>query len=124
MNAQKQISIVDAFNECINNQDIKGLSALMAENHCFIDRDGEAYGPKTSMVAGWKQFFKDFPDYRNTFEKVEVRDNLVAVRGYAYWTEDEPYDPVIWTGTIEDGLISEWRIYADTPENRKEFNLV
>ena len=28
------------FNEYINNQDIEGLSSLMAENHIFIDRHG------------------------------------------------------------------------------------
>ncbi len=123
MNSQKLISIVHAFNDCINKQDIKGLSALMAENHCFIDRDGEAFGPKVALVAGWKQFFKDFPKYRNTFEKLEVTDNLVAVRGYAYWNEEEPFDPVIWTGTIEDELISEWRVLEDSPKNRKKYNL-
>ena len=123
MSSQKLISIVHAFNDCINKQDIQGLSGLMADNHCFIDRDGQAYGPKASMVAGWKQFFKEFPHYRNTFEKVEALENLVAVRGHAYWTEDEPYDPVIWTGTIEGDLISEWRVYDDTPENRDVFKL-
>ena len=124
MSSQKMISIVNAFNDCINKQDITGLSKLMAEDHCFIDRDGESFGPKVALVAGWKQFFRDFPRYRNTFEKLAVADNLVAVRGYAYWNEEEPHDPVIWTGTIAGDLISEWRVLDDTPENRKRFKLV
>jgi hypothetical protein len=34
------ISIVETFNNCINNKDIDGLAALMSKEHTFIDRDG------------------------------------------------------------------------------------
>ena len=123
MNSQHLISIVVAFNSYINNQDIIGLSSLMTENHTFIDRAGESHGPKSYMIKGWKDFFKMFPEYRNTFEKIEVIDNLVSVLGFAYWSEEMQHDPVIWTAIIEDNLISEWRVYEDTPENRNRFNL-
>ena len=96
----------------------------MSENHTFIDRDGGSHGPKTYMVSGWRDFFKMFPAYRNTFEKIVVTEDLVSVLGFAYWSEDESYDPVIWTAVFEDNLISEWRVYEDSPENRKEFNLL
>lgn len=124
MSSQELKSIVVAFNDYINNQDIVGLSSLMTENHTFIDRDGESHGPKSFMINGWKEFFIMFPKYRNTFEKIEVIDNLVSVRGFAYWSEKEQYDPVIWTAIIEDNLISEWRVYEDSPENRNKFNLL
>ena len=117
------ISIVLAFNHCINTRDINGLSDLMAENHTFIDRDGTSYGPKSYMVAGWEQFFDMFPSYKNTFSKIIAAGNRVCALGFAYWTEDEPYDPVIWTATIENDLIAEWRIYEDSFENRKKFDL-
>lgn len=124
MTSQNPISIVQTFNNCINNQDIDGLSDLMTENHTFIDRDGTSHGPKSHMVEGWKDFFKMFPMYRNTFNKIEAIDNLVSVLGFAYWSEKEPYDPVIWTAIIENNLIIEWRIYEDSTENRKKFNLL
>jgi hypothetical protein len=76
------------------------------------------------MVENWKQFFKMFPEYRNTFERVQSKDDLVVMRGYAYWSEKQPYDPAIWTAIIIDDLVRDWRIYADTPENRKKLNLV
>ena len=116
------ISIVQAFNNCINNQDIGGLAALMSKDHTFIDRDGSSHGPKSHMVEGWKQFFEIFPLYKNTFTEIKVAENRVFVLGYAYWSEKEPYDPVIWTARIEDNLIAEWRVYEDSDENRKEFN--
>jgi hypothetical protein len=75
------------------------------------------------MVEGWKQFFEMFPGYKNTFSKIKGAGNRVYVLGFAYWTEEEPYDPVIWAATIENNLIAEWRIHEDSIENRKKFDL-
>ncbi len=93
----------------------------MTENHRFIDRDGVSHGPKSFMVDGWKDFFKMFPYYKNTFIEIYSRDNQVFVLGFAYWSGKEPYDPVIWTAVIENNLVDEWRVYVDTPANRKKF---
>jgi ketosteroid isomerase-like protein len=111
------------FNECINNRDLEGLACLMTEDHTFIDRDGKVDEPKEKMVKGWKEFFEMFPLYRNTFVRVESKGDVVVVLGYAYWSEKQPYDPVIWTATIVNDLVREWRIYADTKENRAKFNI-
>lgn len=124
MNAKDPKLIALQFNEFINNQDLAGLASLMTDDHAFIDRDGKAHGPKQVMLDGWKDFFKMFPGYRNTFIRVESRDNLVVVLGYAYWSEQQAYDPVIWTATIVSDLVREWRVYADTETNRRVFNLI
>jgi ketosteroid isomerase-like protein len=115
-------AIVQAFNDCINNQDIDRLAALMSEDHTFIERDGSSHGLKSYMVEGWKQFFEMFPLYRNTFNQVKAEGNRVFVLGFAYWSENKPYDPVIWTARIDNNLVTEWRIYVDSPENRQMFN--
>ncbi|MCK4251748.1 nuclear transport factor 2 family protein [candidate division WOR-3 bacterium] len=112
------------FNECINNQDIKGLSDLMTEDHTFIDREGKIDKPKVHMIECWISFFKEFPDYKNTFTRVESQDNLVILIGYAYWSEKNKYDPAIWTATIKNDLVAEWKIYEDTEENRKKLNII
>lgn len=122
MSLNVPITIVKAFNDCIHNQDIDGLAALMSEDHTFIDRDGSSHGPKSHMTEGWKQFFEMFPLYKNTFTELKADENRVFVLGYAYWSEKEPYDPVIWTAKIENNLITEWRVYEDSDENRKRFN--
>jgi len=95
MISEDPIAIVQSFNNCINN-----------------------------MIEGWKGFFSMFPEYKNTFSKIEAIDNFVSVLGFAFWSEKEPNDPVIWTAIIDENLISEWRIYEDSPGNRKKFNLV
>jgi predicted SnoaL-like aldol condensation-catalyzing enzyme len=112
------------FNECIANRDLEGLAALMSEGHTFIDRTGTISQPKEYMVKAWKKFFASFPDYKNTFSRVESAGNTVSIVGYAFWSEEQPYDPVLWSARVEDDLIAEWRVYEDTPENRRLLNLV
>lgn len=124
MNSRDPKLIALQFNECINNQDMSGLTRLMTEDHAFIDRDGKTHQPRQVMVDGWRDFFKMFPEYRNTFTRVESSDNLVIILGYAYWSEKQTYDPAIWTASIVNDLVREWRVYADTGENRKHFNLM
>lgn len=111
------------FNEYINNHDIEGLSRLMTEDHTFIDRKGEVDKGKESMTKGWIEFFENFPYYKNTFNRVESRGNVVILFGYAYWSDKNKYDPAIWTARIENDLVAEWRIYEDTVENRKRFKI-
>ncbi len=111
------------FNDSIGNQDLDGLGRLMTEDHVFIDRDGNVSRPKDVMLKGWAQFFDMFPKYKNTFERVESRDNLVIILGFAYWSEENRHDPAIWTATILNDLVAEWHIYYDTQENRKKFGL-
>jgi ketosteroid isomerase-like protein len=112
------------FNEYINSQDIKGLSGLMTEDHTLIVREGDVVKGKESNTKGWIDFFNQFPDYKNVFNRVESRDNLVIIIGYAKWSKESTDDHVIWTAKIEDDLVAEWRIYEDTEENRRKFNIV
>jgi predicted SnoaL-like aldol condensation-catalyzing enzyme len=112
------------FNEYINRQDIDGLSSLMTEDHTFIDRKGEVDKGKETMIKGWIDFFKSFPDYKNTFERVESKGNLVVLYGFATWKKAADPDYAIWTAEIEDDLVAQWRIYEDTEENKRRFNLI
>jgi len=112
------------FNEHINNQDIKALSGLMTDSHTFIDREDEVTRGKEPMTKGWIEFFRSFPDYRNIFTRVESQDNLVILIGYATWSNGTQPDHGLWTARIENDLVAEWRIYADTEENRKRLNIV
>ena len=62
--------------------------------------------------------------FSNIFTRVESRDNLVILIGYALWSKDsKEEDHCIWTATIENDLLSKWQIYEDIEENRKKFNI-
>ena len=123
MNTKDPKLIALQFNEFINNQDIEGLSGLMTDDHTFIDRAGAVDKGKESMTKGWKEFFSSFPEYKNIFNRVESHGDLVTLIGHAYWSEENTYDPAIWTARIEDDLVAEWRIYEDTAENRKKLGI-
>jgi ketosteroid isomerase-like protein len=107
------------FNEYINKQDIESLANLMTEKHTFIDRDGFVVKPKEKMIKAWVKFFQLFPEYKNTFTRVESKDNLVILIGYAYWDEKNNHDSAIWTAKIENDLVAEWRIYPDTEKSKR-----
>lgn len=124
MNSKDPELVALQFNECISDQDLNGLALLMTDDHAFIDREGKVSRPKQTMIQGWKRFFEAFPKYRNTFNRIQSKDNLVAILGFAYWSEKQPYDPVIWTATIVNDLVQEWRVYDDTEANRRQFDLL
>ena len=123
-NIQNSKQVVLLFNENINKHDLDALAAMMTEDHTFVDRDGNITQPKSSTVRAWKEFFEMFPDYRNTFTRVEALNDRVAVLGYAYWSRENAHDPAIWTAAIAGGKVREWRIHHDTPENRVKFHLL
>ncbi len=79
---------------------------------------------KEANRKGWASFFEMFPDYRNTFDRVESKDDLVMIVGHAFWSDEQPFDPVIWEAKIENDRVARWRIYDDTEENRKELGIV
>jgi ketosteroid isomerase-like protein len=111
--------IVLDFNECINNQDIEKLSELMAPDYTFIDSSGEVTVGKDRNVKVWKDFFNLFPDYTNHFRTLESKGNEVLVIGYSTCSDDRLNGPAIWKVKVENDLVTEWRVYLDTPENRK-----
>ena len=123
LNVLNPEQIVLQFNEYITKHDVESLANLMTDNHRLTDRDGNIGEGKENMIAGWNIFFKMFPDYKNTFTEIKSDGELVIIKGYAYWSEENQHDDVIWTAKIENGLIAEWKIYYDTEENRKRFGI-
>jgi len=124
MSSKDPRSVALQFNEHINHHHVKGLSSLMTEDHRFIDRAWNVVQGKENMTRSWIDFFKLCPEYRNTFTRVEARGNLVILVGYATWKKGDEPDAAIWTATIENDLVAEWRIHEDTEENKKNFELV
>ncbi|MGD8455082.1 MAG: nuclear transport factor 2 family protein [Anaerolineales bacterium] len=115
--------IVLQFNQYINDRDISGLSTLMSEDYVFIDGSDDVHAGKEKLVEGWTEFFNSYPDYRNHFSLVESRDNLVLIIGHSTCSYDPLDGPALWTAKVENDLVSEWRVYLDTTENRKKLNL-
>lgn len=111
------------FNECINARDLAGLAALMTDDHAFVDRDGVRHEGRDRMREGWKTFFGAFPEYRNTFLRIQSAAERVVALGYAEWTAGGERDHVIWTATIRGDLVAEWCVLEDTDANRGRVGL-
>jgi hypothetical protein len=95
----------------------------MAHEYVFVPISGKKEIGKEKNIIGWKQFFETYPDYRNIFQRVEQHDNEVICIGYSICSEPALDGPAIWVAKIVNNLVTEWRIYEDTEENRKTLQI-
>ena len=87
-NSSHLMYVALAFNEKINQRDLEGLSALMTDDHTFIDNSGEVTAGKEEMTKGWRQFFDSYPDYQNIFTSLSIKDNVVVIIGHSTCSND------------------------------------
>jgi ketosteroid isomerase-like protein len=114
-----------AFNDAINRRDLVALGGLMADDHTFIDTEGNVLSGREDVLGAWRGFFGAFPDYRNVWTSLTVKgETLVAVGHSTCASEPELDGPAIWTARVRaaDG-VSLWRVCTDTPENRIQLGL-
>jgi uncharacterized protein (TIGR02246 family) len=112
------------FNEKINQRDLDGLVELMTDDHTFIDFLGEITTGKDVMKEGWRQFFTSYPDYRNVFTGVHVvREDFVVMSGHSTCSYKPLDGPALWSAKIREGRVSEWRVYKDTLQNRRNLRI-
>ena len=117
-----------AFAQAINQQDAEQIAALMTDDHVLIDGLGARIEGCSRVTEGWKSYFGMVPDYTITVEEAFERDAVVvmlgtgqgtyssdgAIRPENYWTT-----PAAWRARIRDGLVAEWRVYADNEPIRQ-----
>jgi ketosteroid isomerase-like protein len=109
------VEAVLAFFDAINRHDSDALAALMTEDHIFIDSLGASVRGGEKIPAGWRAYFAMCPDYRVSNEDIFHTGNIVAAFGYAGGTIREIgwKTPAAWRVVVLDGLIQEFRVYAD-----------
>jgi hypothetical protein len=83
------------------------------------------------MTAGWKEYFRMFPDYRLQIENILADKGLVAVFGSASGTyngkrglvpENRIEMPAAWRAVVVKGKVKQWQVYADWTEGSKIIN--
>lgn len=115
--------MVVRFNDSINGRDIDGLACLMSDDHIFIDMEGGVFAGKQNCLHAWRDFFSAFPDYRNVFVSLTLQGNVVTVVGHSMCSEPALAGPALWTATIRDGEVAEWRVFADSTEVREQLGV-
>jgi len=109
MDAFDVMMVALRFNEKINQRDLDGLVELMTDDHTFIDNSG---GVDKNMKEGWREFFERYPDYRNIFTSVTVKDDVVVMVGCSTCSNERRLNgPSMWTARTRGGRVSEWRVY-------------
>jgi len=112
----------------INRQSPAELYALMTEDHVFIDSLGNRVAGRDKVRAGWEGYFGMVPDYTVAIEETFVEGPLVLLFGTAQGTyskdgalrpENGWSTPAAWRAVVSDGLIAEWRVYADNEPIRQ-----
>ncbi len=81
--------VVAAFNDRINARDLDGLTALMTDDHTFVDDAGAAISGRQACAEAWAGFFAAFPDYRNVFETMTAEGETVRVTGHSVCAEPD-----------------------------------
>jgi len=121
-------SVAHAFLRAINRQDVDALVALMSPNHRFVDSLGNAVEGRENLRTGWAAYFGMVPDYAVAIEETYPSERAVVLLGVAQGTftrngtlrpENRWLTPVALRALIEDGLVAEWRVYADNEPIRK-----
>ena len=132
MSGREPVEVVLAFLEAINAADVEKLCALMTEDHVFVDGIGNRIQGKESMRKGWTGYFQWFPDYRVSHDEIFSHGEVVAAFGSAEGTyaakgklakENHWSAPAAWTAVVRNGLVAEWRVYADNQAARKIMGL-
>ena len=121
-------TIAQAFLRAINRQDVDRLAELMSPAHRFIDSLGKVVEDRDKMREGWAAYFRMVPDYSVAIEEYYPADPVVIMLGIASGTytsdgrlhpDNRWQTPVAIRALIEDGLVAEWRVYADNDPIRK-----
>lgn len=122
-------SVARAFVRAINRQDVDGLSDLMSPEHRFIDSLGNLVEGREKMHAAWAGYLRMVPDYSIVVDETFTDGPVVVMLGIARGTyaPDGVLKPVNRWETplairafVEEGLVVEWRAYADNEPMRQK----
>ncbi len=127
--SESVIGVAQAFVRVINRQDAAALAELMSPDHRFTDSLGNVLSGREKMRAAWAAYFRMVPDYSLAIEEFYESGPAVVMLGVAQGTysadgtlkdENRWNTPVALRAIVEDGLISEWQVYADNEPMREK----
>jgi ketosteroid isomerase-like protein len=126
--AREPLDVAMDFIKRINAGDVDAICELMTAEHIFQDALGERFIGREKMREGWSAYFKTVANYQIHAEEFFQTDERLAIFGTAsgvyagnggasgnkFWEV-----PAAWRAVIRDGLVAEWRVYADNQPLRK-----
>jgi ketosteroid isomerase-like protein len=128
MEANSPEAIAHAFVNAINRHAPEALFALMTPGHCMIDALGNRMEGRENLRPSWAGYFGMVPDYEVAIEETFSSGPAVVMLGVARGTftrdghlrpEKRWQTPLAVRAYVEEGLLAEWRIYADNEPMRR-----
>jgi len=116
------ISAAKEFVRAINRQNVDSLAELMTVDHRFTDSLGNTVEGRDAMRSGWAGYFGMVPDYSLAIEETYADGPVVVLLGMSKGTnsgkagpapENRWQTPIAIRARIDNGLVAEWRIFAD-----------
>jgi len=117
-----------AFVDAINRQSTADLIRLTSKNHVFVDSLGVVIEGRERMEQGWAAYFRMVPDYTLLIDETYTYGPVVVMLGTARGTytkdgkmfpENKWQTPSAWRATVQNGQVTEWRVYADNEPIRR-----
>ncbi len=105
-------SVVLRFIEVVSQGNMEKIGSLVSDDVVFTDILGRVYREKDFM----ENYLLAFPEYKIHVHHVLQGGKGVAIFGKTSGShvppEIEEQEWLVWTAEVEDGLITEWRIYS------------
>ncbi len=126
--SQSPESVVLAFVNAINRQDVDALMEMMTPEHRFVDSLGNMVEGREKMRAGWRAYLDMVPDYKIAVEETYRDGSVVVMLGEARGTfapdgkmraENRWRTPAAFRALVEKGKVAEWRVFADNEPIRR-----
>ena len=124
--------IAAAFVDRINAHDLDGLTALMTDDHAFVDALASRVAGRAAMRSGWQQYLQMVPDYWIKVEKLLEDGMTVAMFGSAGGTyaggkpggqKGQWEVPAAWLAEVRGEQVAMWRVYTDNLPMRRLIGL-
>jgi ketosteroid isomerase-like protein len=126
--AEPVMEVALEFVDAINRQSIPDVAKLMSKNHVFVDSLGNVVEGREKMEQGWAAYFRMVPDYMVMIDETYTHGSVVVMLGTARGTytrdgkllpENKWQTPAAWRATVQNGQVTEWRVYADNDPVRR-----
>jgi hypothetical protein len=128
MPAREPLEVAMEYIKRINSGNVDAICELLTESHVFQDPLGKRFMGRETMRFGWRSYFTTVSDYQIHADEFFQTGDRLAIFGTASGSYSKNGEksagnfwevPAAWRAVIRDGLIAEWRVYADNQPLRK-----
>jgi len=120
--------VARTFVAAINRRDLEAMTGLMPDGHRFIDSRGNVLAGCEKVRTGWEEYFRLVHDYSIELYESFSKGPVVVLLGVAQGSyavdgqvtmEDRWSTPAAFRAFVEDGKVTEWRVFADNEPVRQ-----